>query len=85
MFYSYAYPEPAGFREHRVTPDAAHYDTDLGEFVLPYEAVRTAPDPDEYLLEFLSSTFDAARSLADWPPWPAPTPTSAPDHAGRSA
>jgi len=78
LFYSYAYPEPAGFREYPVAPDATHYDTDLGEFVLPYEAVRTATDPDAYLLEFLSSTFDAARSLAGWERWPTPTDTHEP-------
>ncbi len=82
LFYSYAYPEPAGFREHRVAPDAAHYDVDLGEFVLPYESVRTAPDPDAYLLEFLSSTFDAARSLAAWEGWPAPAGTHQPAGSG---
>jgi len=73
LFYSYAYPEPAGFREHRVAPDDARYDADLGEFVLPYESVRTATDPDAYLLEFLSSTFDAASSLAHWERRPTPT------------
>ena len=46
--------------------------------MLPYEAVRTAPDPDAYLLEFLSSTFDAARSLAGWERWPTPTDTHEP-------
>jgi hypothetical protein len=67
IFYSYAYPAPAGFSEHPVAPGAARYDQQLGEFVLPYKAVRTAADPDAYLLEFLASTFQAARKLAAWP------------------
>jgi len=71
-FYSYAYPEPPGFREHEVAPAAACYDETLGEFVLPYEAVRTADDPDARLMDFLTSTYDAARELAHWEPWPEP-------------
>jgi Family of unknown function (DUF5996) len=67
-FYSYAYPEPAGFREARAAPAEAYFDQELGEFVLPYAAVRTASDPDEYLREFLESTFRTARDLANWPP-----------------
>ena len=65
-FYSYAYPAPAGFAEARVRPDAAFYSRDFGEFVLPYEAVRTAPSPDDMLLEFLQSTYEAAAELARW-------------------
>jgi len=68
VFYSYAYPAPDGFASHPVTPNAAYYDEQLGEFVLPYAAVRTAADPDTYLTEFLDSTFRAARDLAGWPP-----------------
>jgi len=67
IFYSYAYPEPDGFRDQRVLPEAAYYDDQLGEFVLPYAAVREASDPDAYLLSFLDSTFQAARHLAQWP------------------
>lgn len=67
MFYSYAYPEPAGFRAESVTPAEAYYDEQLGEFVLPYAAVRAAKDPDEYLLDFLGSTFRAASERAHWP------------------
>ena len=66
-FYSYAYPAPAGFAEARVSPDAATWSSALGEFVLPYEAVRTAPSPDEALLAFLQSTYEAAADLAAWP------------------
>lgn len=65
-FYSYAYPAPEGFSEHAVRPDAAYYHKDLGEFILPYEAVRTADDPDALLLEFLQSTYQAAADLAGW-------------------
>jgi len=67
IFYSYAYPTPAGFDSCPVTPEAAYYDKQLGEFVLPYTAVRAAADPDAYLLEFLESTFQAARTTANWP------------------
>ncbi len=67
IFYSYAYPAPAGFADQAVTPAAAYYDGQLGEFVLPYAAVRAASDPDSYLLGFLNSTFQAACRLASWP------------------
>ena len=65
-FYSYAYPEPDGFAEAPVEPAAARYDADLGEFVLPYEAVRTAADPDAALRSFLETTYVAASSQAGW-------------------
>ena len=65
-FYSYAYPEPAGFRTTRVRPDAAFFSEALGEFILPYDAVRTAPHPDQALLDFLQSTYDAAANAAKW-------------------
>lgn len=65
-FYSYAYPEPEGYSSYAVKPDAATYLQELGEFVLPYEAVRTAVDPDATLLEFLQTTYDAAAERADW-------------------
>lgn len=66
MFYSYAYPEPEGYRDAPVEPAAAHYHSDLGEFVLPYEAVRTVDDPDAALLAFLETTYAAAADLGDW-------------------
>jgi hypothetical protein len=66
VFYAYAYPEPAGFGDWPVEPPAAAYDSGLGEFLLPYEAVRTAPDPDATLLAFLRSTYEAAAELAAW-------------------
>jgi hypothetical protein len=67
IFYSYAYPAPEGFRDQPVTPGAAYYDEQLGEFVLPYAVVRSASDPDACLLGFLNSTFEAAYRLAEWP------------------
>jgi len=66
LFYAYAYPEPPGFAEWNVEPAGAHYDPQLGEFVLPYSAVRTAADPDATLLTFLQSTYEAAADLASW-------------------
>ena len=66
MFYSYAYPEPQGYRQTPVRPDEARFDTTFGEFVLPYEAVRQAADPDAALLEFLQSTYEAAANCASW-------------------
>ncbi|HSZ35990.1 MAG TPA: DUF5996 family protein [Acidimicrobiales bacterium] len=65
-FYSYAYPEPTGFAERRVAPAAATYEASLGEFVLPYTAVREAEDPDAALLSFFQSTYEAAADLAQW-------------------
>jgi hypothetical protein len=65
-FYSYAYPEPAGYRTTKVNPDAAFFHETLGEFILPYDAVRTAADPDQTLLDFLQSTYEAAANAAKW-------------------
>jgi hypothetical protein len=64
-FYAYAYPEPAGFSTAPV-PAAAGYDKDLGQFILPYDAVRTAAAPDELLLDFLQSTYAACADRAQW-------------------
>ena len=65
-FYSYAYPEPEGFAAAKVLPGAAYYDNTLGDFILPYAAVRTATDPDAMLLAFLHSTYGAAADLGRW-------------------
>jgi Family of unknown function (DUF5996) len=65
-FYSYAYPVPAGFSTATVRPDAAFFSEALGEFILPYDAVRTAAEPDQALLDFLQSTYDAAANAAKW-------------------
>lgn len=65
-FYSYAYPEPVAYSATAIQPDAAFYSSELREFILPYEAVRTAPSPDEVLLEFLQSTYEAAAIAGGW-------------------
>ena len=65
-FYSYAYPVPEGFAEQSISPATAFYSQEAGEFILPYEAVRTANDPDATLLEFLTSTYEAAATAAKW-------------------
>ncbi|WP_433030652.1 DUF5996 family protein [Actinomycetospora sp. CA-053990] len=65
-FYAYAYPEPPGFREHPVAPAEAAWVDAAQQFLLPYEAVRRAADPDRYLLEFLQSTYEAAADNAPW-------------------
>ncbi|MGA9992793.1 MAG: DUF5996 family protein [Thiobacillaceae bacterium] len=65
-FYSYAYPEPAGFAEAPVKPDAAFYSADFREFILPYDAVRQSASPDDTLLAFLQSTYEAAANLGKW-------------------
>ncbi len=64
-FYSYAYPEPAGFRERTVAP-GADFDATLGEFILPYDTVASAPDPDDLLLDFLLTTYAAAADTGGW-------------------
>jgi hypothetical protein len=65
-FYAYAYPAPEGFSAAPVSPSSARFDTALGEFLLPYEAVRSAADPDAALTAFLQSTYAAAADLAHW-------------------
>jgi hypothetical protein len=65
-FYSYAYPEPAGFAAASVQPGEAYYSNDLREFILPYDAVRQAKSPDDTLLQFLQTTYVAAADLAGW-------------------
>jgi hypothetical protein len=65
-FYSYAYPEPAGFSQASVKPGAAFYSTDFREFILPYDAVRQAESPDDTLLDFLQTTYEAAADLSQW-------------------
>jgi hypothetical protein len=66
IFYSYAYPEPKGFGEAKIKPEAASYNPQMKEFVLAYDAVRTAKSPDEALLGFAQSTYDAASTLGKW-------------------
>ena len=65
-FYVYAYPEPAGYGDTRLRTAGASYYKDLGQFILPYDAVRKASDPDALLLDFLQETYEAAADLAQW-------------------
>ncbi len=67
VFYSYAYPEPAGFSRAAVWPKAAFYADAMHEFLLPYDEVRTAAAPDDMLLDFAQSTYDRAAELGGWP------------------
>ncbi|MDP9226901.1 MAG: DUF5996 family protein [Actinomycetota bacterium] len=66
LFYSYAYPEPAGFRDLAVAPSGVFYSDELGEFILPYDVVRTSIEPDRTLLEFCQTTYEAAATTGDW-------------------
>jgi uncharacterized protein DUF5996 len=66
IFYSYAYPEPKGFAEAKIKPEAASYNSQFKEFILPYDAVRAAESPDAMLLDFAQSTYDAASTLGNW-------------------
>ncbi len=65
-FYAYAYPEPPGFRAAKVEPDGAYYEAAMGEWILPYEAVRSAADPDAAVLAFLEGTYAAAANAGAW-------------------
>lgn len=66
VFYSYIYPEPAGFKDATIQPKQAYYHEQLGEFILPYDAVQKSTNPTATLLEFLHSTYNAAADLAKW-------------------
>jgi hypothetical protein len=66
FFYSYAYPEPPGYREYAIAPPEASFNSSFGEFVFPYEEMRNSVDPDEALLAFLQSTYEAAANCAHW-------------------
>lgn len=65
-FYSYAYPTPDGFGKAAVQPETAFFHEELGEFILPYDVVRESEEPDQELLAFLRSTYEAAADLAEW-------------------
>jgi uncharacterized protein DUF5996 len=65
-FYAYAYPEPEGFKDYPIKPAEAFYHKQMKEFLLPYEVVRTAKAPDQLLLEFLQTTYEAAATLSHW-------------------
>lgn len=66
VFYSYAYPEPQGFRDYAIQPKEAFYNSQMQEFILPYEAVQQADEPDTVLLAFLQSTYEASANLGNW-------------------
>ncbi|MGB6687263.1 MAG: DUF5996 family protein [Terracidiphilus sp.] len=66
FFYSYAYPEPPGYAQSTIAPGEASFDAQFGEFVLPYEAMRRSADPDNALLQFLQSTYEAAANCGHW-------------------
>jgi hypothetical protein len=66
IYYSYAYPEPEGFKGYPVRPTGAFYSSELGEFILPYDAVRRSKNPDQELLAFLQSTYEAAAETGRW-------------------
>ncbi|YAF99084.1 MAG: DUF5996 family protein (plasmid) [Nodularia sp. CChRGM 3473] len=66
VFYAYAYPAPEGFRDYPIQPREAFYSSEMQEFILPYEAVRQADDPDAMLLAFFQSTYEAAANLGHW-------------------
>ena len=97
-FYSYAYPAPPGFADAPVTPEAAYFDANLGEFLLPYDAVRRSSDPEAALMAFLDSTYRAAADLGQWDreslecptgeplrPRPLSTEAGPPGHGGHLA
>ncbi|SKA25856.1 DUF5996 family protein [Consotaella salsifontis] len=65
-FYAYAYPAPSGYAASRIGPEAAFFSNDLGEFILPYDAVRESADPEAALLQFLQTTYEAAADLGGW-------------------
>jgi len=65
-FYSYAYPEPKGFKDYSIQPSEAFYHTGINEFLLPYDVIRTSNSPDKVLLSFLQSTYEAAAESANW-------------------
>lgn len=66
VYYSYAYPEPAGYADQKVKPSMAFFDQGMREYMLPYEAVRTSASPDDTLLDYLQSTYEVAAKLANW-------------------
>ena len=92
VFYSYAYPAPAGYSDHLVRPEGVRYDSDLGEFVVPYEVVRGAAAPETALLEFLQSTYEVAADLGGWDraalergrPWDQASPAAPPARGWRA-
>jgi hypothetical protein len=82
-FYSYAYPVPDGFANTRPAPDAAYFDKAVGEFLLPYDAVRHSTDPEAALMAFLDSTYRAAADLGGWDRAALECPQGVPDRPRR--
>ena len=66
VFYAYSYPEPQGFNKYPIQPTEAFYHTEMGEFLLPYDVVRMSKSPDDTLMSFLQSTYEAAATCAKW-------------------
>ena len=66
VYYSYSYPEPQGFKDAQVKPAGAYYENSMGEFILPYEQVRKSHSPQQSLLSFLQSTYEAAATASKW-------------------
>jgi hypothetical protein len=64
--YAYAYPEPEGFKDYRIKPQEGFYSPEMKEFILSYEAVRQADDPDAMVIEFLQTTYEAVANLGRW-------------------
>ncbi|MDQ6854364.1 MAG: DUF5996 family protein, partial [Actinomycetota bacterium] len=67
-FFAYGYPKPDGIEQASIRPDTAGWNDDIGEFVLPYDAVRTAPEPKRAVIDFLESTYDASATRLGWSP-----------------
>jgi hypothetical protein len=65
-FYAYTYPEPDGFRSARIRPAGAFFDGRFGEFLVPYDAVRSLADPDAAVLDFFQTTYEAGADLGGW-------------------
>ena len=65
-FYAYAYPESQGFKDYSIQPQEAFYHKEMGEFLLPYDVVRNATSPDDVLLSFPQTTYEAAATCAKW-------------------
>jgi Family of unknown function (DUF5996) len=65
-FYAYAYPEPQGFKDYPIQPQEAFYHKEMGEFLLPYDLVRNAKSPDDVLMTFLQTSYEAAATCAKW-------------------
>jgi hypothetical protein len=84
--YAYAVPEPEGFKQARVAPEAAIYHQELGEFLLPYDAVRSALDPERAILEFMNTTYDEAARLGGWDraALEVPDPSSRSPHSAKA-